>query len=285
MANYTLIGKVDNGFYLNEFKGAPPIEYSKYITQVNNQRKLNPSFPKLDDLLPFTSTNALKLEDAIENIASDSFEYIGTKTLNRVVVWEFCQRATSFEASKFLYIPAEQSNVTSRIPSLVTTSGITQTTSYPLTPNLFFFNAEVLNRYYSLEVGDLSHPFLPFFYFSGKAFLLNNQIYYEYFDNEGLYGPKYQVYLSSLRPFYLDFPLGLPDRVDIFSKDCFLTDIPKKPLAYLPWEEGEFTGYIYYLPVQVYSSNNNFISTGKDQVQYIYVRPNNIIFSLPSPPT
>lgn len=72
-------------------------------------------------------------------------------------------------------------------------------------------DAPIESFYRSVITGNVYHPFLPAHAYSGRTFLTPSKtLLYEYFDNAGYHSPLDSTVLSPERPFYLDFPLGVP---------------------------------------------------------------------------
>jgi hypothetical protein len=65
--------------------------------------------------------------------------------------------------------------------------------------------------YRTIITGNLYHPFYPAHAYSGRTYLSpSGTLLYEYFDNAGYYSPLDSILLAPERPFFLDFPLGIP---------------------------------------------------------------------------
>jgi hypothetical protein len=285
MENYLVIGKADNSLYLKQFQESPEPLFSEYVKQINSQRALNPNFPKLKDSLPFISKTKYTSAEITNIVLSDSFYYQGITEIAKKTYWEFCDIASSPVNNRFAYIEVSESNlalISSELPALYQTNNSTNKVEsvYPTSANLFQPNPEKINRYNSLVTGDLTHPLLPGFYFSGRIYILYSSLYYEYFDNRGIYGVKNQTYISNLRPLYLDFPTGLPARDNIYTDECLeqLRGFP--PTIYADDQKGVFTSYVYKIPVGNYSSRD----LKPETLFYIYKREDNTIFASSSAP-
>ena len=120
------------------------------------------------------------------------------------------------EDCKFLYLPVdsfdENSVLYSSIPSLEEwgpeSEEIVQVR--PLKQPLLM-TQPISMAYCTVISGNLYHPFYPAHAYSGRTYLSpSGVLLYEYFDNAGYYSPLDSILIAPQRPFFLDFPLGVP---------------------------------------------------------------------------
>jgi hypothetical protein len=170
-------------------------------------------------------------------------EPIGNKP---VVVNEFMRRSDNH----ITYLYTQVGEVNSYTPLLKTwtyNSTFSLVDNYPSEMYLFPSNALDWEVIWTMGVSNMFHPFLPYFLFTGLVVCVGQyrNIMYEYTDTEGLYGSKYDVYLSSLRPFELDYPLGFP-RQGMLERDiCYRSLIGEYPYeGILDRDLGGYTGLV-----------------------------------------
>lgn len=146
---------------------------------------------------------------------------LGTE-LNPLVTqpaYEFMYAPTArafIDECSFIYLPVSEFDELNSIYSKVPYVHIWNSTSEEAVKT--FPNAEPLrlevpieSSYRSVITGNVYHPFLPAHVYSGRTFLTPAKtLLYEYFDNAGYHSPLDSTVLSPERPFYLDFPLGVP---------------------------------------------------------------------------
>ena len=144
---------------------------------------------------------------------------------------------------EYLYLPHKSQNLLP-IPKIVKWEDNNISNQYP--NELIDSNAPHYKYIFAIS----NHPLLNIRYTGRVAQRYNTEeILYEYIDEEGCIGPTGKLYLDSLRPPHLYFPLGLPTK--LHEDKCF-EGIPNK--ANSNWF-GYYTGYktdksyggIYYL--------------------------------------
>lgn len=171
-------------------------------------------------------------------------EPIGNKS---VVVNEFMSRSDNHVT--YLYTQAGEANSYTPLLKTWTHNGnvFSLVNSYPNEMYLFPSSALDWEVIWTMGINNMSHPFFPNFLFTGLVVCVGQyrNIMYEYTDMEGLYGNRYNVYLSSLRPIELDYPLGFP-REGMLERDiCYKNLIGEYPYeGILDRDLGGYTGII-----------------------------------------
>jgi hypothetical protein len=134
---------------------------------------------------------------------------------------------------KYLYAPVSANSralLKDKLPHVTyyNTSALTANKVYPREEYLYNRAASSFESYYSLDIADdFYHPYQPYFYFTGKvAQQSNGSLLFEYFDSLGLYGIKDDLYISTLRPINLDYPLGNTTSDEIVLDPCLIVGIP-----------------------------------------------------------
>jgi hypothetical protein len=134
---------------------------------------------------------------------------------------------------------------------------------YPNELYLLGANSTNWGAWYSLIVEDMTHPFINGFTFTGRVIEQGDEslLAYEYSDTKGWYGLKNELYMSSLKPIELDFPLGIPKEGEVDKLLCNEHLIGAYPSSgCVPYDLGRFTGY---------TTNRNYHPT---KTFYIYER-------------
>lgn len=191
-----------------------------------------------------------------------------------VILNEFVK--TTGQVHTYKYIRAQISNY---LTPLITWGVENETqrilNMYPLEMYLFPSNVLDWDVVWTLGVTNTTHPFLPNFLFTGLVICVGpyKNIMYEYTDMEGLYGNKYAVYISPLKPVELDYPLGFP-REGMLEKDiCYKNLIGEYPKeGFIDKDLGTYTGLV---TTPEYHSIYKF---------YMYMRSNYSLFLSSRPP-
>lgn len=186
-----------------------------------------------------------------------------------IILSEFVSKSSNSIA--YQYFPV--GSVNNLIPRLQTWNYVNNIFSfvntYPREMYLFPSSALDWEVIWTLGVNNMSHSFLPYFVFTGLVVCVgqHKHIMYEYTDIEGLYGSRDDVYLSSLKPLELDYPLGFP-REGMLERDiCYTPLVGEYPY------EGEINrdlgGYTGLVTTALYHPIHKF---------YLYIRSDYSLF-------
>lgn len=220
-----------------------------------------------DDLLELEQDTLYNDVNIINDsfISGDSSIYSITQEVSNDIYWEFYSPSIDEDPrfSRYLYIPVTPSLskvLKSLLPSILSWDvRAIKPQVWVDYPHKLYVRDNASTDWpchYNLISDDLYHPYHKGFLFSGKAILnADNSILYEYTDIEGKYGIKDQLYLSSLLPIGMEFPLGQPKPSTLIYDSCLDHLLGLYPsYGYLPYI-GSFTGYItttLYNPYQTY---------------------------------
>lgn len=287
-----------------------PFTYSEYIQKVNTQRVNNPSNPKcIPGIHPLTvSLTATELINRAFFYRGQKIFRVNNK---QELYLEFSLGKTpNIEDHQFSYIKAsDYLSVKSILPSytyysvdnnidpllgdVVDSPSITLTFGGDITENKYEVlpSIEVMypTRYLTIEESierfknrlyyrnlftDYSHLLLPGNYFTGRVGVVNNRVFYEYFDYDGLANPKWSLQFSTLKPSGLKHLAGYYAPVSHSTvPECYKKYIGDYPAFAAIEDVGKFTGRVtncLYHPTKV------FFIYEKEEFNYIM---------LPSPPS
>lgn len=235
-----------------------------YIEQVRLQRSraANRNYHKYDDSIHGYASPDISLLQLKDELSSNKYRYCGVKETNlslykiypySKLYFEFISTAKdtdgSYASSQFIYIPIEDiDEIKHLLPTLTSwdTEKLLISNSYPSTLYLKPVSADRWPHNYYLLTDNLIHPFL------GSDFVFNGRIVeqgdgsmlYEYRAISNNYCNEGSIWVSQLRPQYLDYPFGIPQENDLFLDRCSSNLIRQYPSkGYFPFY-GAFTGYI-----------------------------------------
>ncbi len=229
------------------------LAYAGYSLRVRSQQTKNPRHPKRDITIPTNHYPRDYAASILAEVINEAYSFTGIIRLpNSQIFYEFVNTTikaySDFTDYRFLYIPvtpATTKQLKGKLPSLTTWDLKAQTIQVwsPMAIAIVDSSADRWPDFYSLEVEDCYHPYLPDFYFTGRVVnQRNSKVLYEYFDSAGLYGVQDGIYMSVLRPVNLDFPLGVPS--DLVMDDCLKELIGCGPTSGHLDQVGQFTGYV-----------------------------------------
>jgi len=171
------------------------------------------------------------------------------------LVWEFVNKGYFTDSDdrdrwKYLYLPININYVNQiNIPKIGYWNLDNQLTIdflYPSKEYILVNDVSSWDFHYKLVTGGNTHPFLKGFVFTGRCVVqgYKGEILYEYSDIDGVYGFKYTLYLSNLKPLTLSYPLGVPKEGDLIFDECTANLIGLYPIyGLIPNEIGKYTGY------------------------------------------
>lgn len=252
--------------YKNElpsFDKAEDIE--TYVEEVRLQRdkRSNKNYQKYEDGIDGFNASSLSIDDLIEELTKYQYRYCGVKETrlslyktypNSNLYYEFISTFRSVDDSypsyQFIYIPIEeQEKVIDLLPTVLIWDADNNYITYESPSTLYLkpLKIDLWPHYYSyISNNELIHPFLSSsFVFNGKMVEQGDgSILYEYIEVNNLYSSKGSVWVSTLRPQYLDFPYGIPQKDDLQYEECLLELIGSYPTKGTFPFIGGFTGYI-----------------------------------------
>lgn len=255
------------------------LDFLTYLSKVKTQQENQPSASKWEPALS-TFPHVPSAQDRI-NVLNSNFRFVGIKKAAEKSYYEFVdtfnQSEEFYTNYQFLYFEvnsANESYLISKLPYSYRWNADLHEINKEIPKKIYLIerSADTFNAYYDYLIPDSTHPFLPFFYFTGRAVVLNNGMpLYEYFDDAGLWGIKDALYMSPLRP-NVDFHLGQPSLRTLEKLDCWLDSVGYFPSSGTLNNLGRFTGYS---TTDLYSSKQTF---------YLYERRDGSVFLSMSKP-
>lgn len=293
---------------VQEFNSRPTSSfYSNYLNSVSIQRQNNPNYPKCEP-----GINKVNLSISSESLLEREFVYSGQKIFNtdgvQDLYLEFSKGKNKIlQENLFAYIKAsDYLQVKELLPSLTYYSvdsevdilfgdindSSTMSISFANKVNELKYKPEPViskiypTRYLSINepvdrfdkiiyinlTQDYSNPLFPGLYFTGRIGLIKNRLFYEYFDYDGLNGPKWSLLFSILRPIGLNAAGPFNEDTDLIKSNCFNQFIGNFPSFAFIADVGEFTGYV---------TNCEYHPT----IRFFLYRKDGKDLALPSPPS
>ena len=242
-----------------------------YLTLLNQQSAAQPNYSKYTALNLNSYSFPFSEVDTITKILNEAFSYLSVVSIDGALYWEFLNLNNSsyFANFQFLYLQITDSNlqaIQAKLPSFYSynATGINQ--NYPVDLYLYEEVNNAFNSYYSTSINTAyTHPFLPYFAFTGKISKYNNSLVYEYIDMKGYYGLISTLYLSTLRPTKLYYPLGYVYPYQWTADTCLETGLypSEENQYYIGQYTGRFTNDNYCKGITFYEyqfDNNTFLS-------------------------
>lgn len=231
-----------------------------YIEEVRLQRarRVNRDYQKYEDVIHGYKAPSISLEELKKDLSLHNYEYCGIKETklslyrnypNSNLYYEFISTSRSVDGSypsyQFIYIPIEDREIDDKLPTLLTWDGTKVAYLKPSELYLKPITIDSWSHYYSFITDGLIHPYLgPSFLFNGRLVEQGDgSVLYEYIENSNRYSSEGSIWVSQLRPQYLDFPFGIPQEGDLEIDDCIsdlITLYPER--GSFPFL-GSFTGY------------------------------------------
>lgn len=248
------------------FKAYPPAlieqDIEGYVEDVRDQRGrlFNRDKQKYESSISGYQYPRKTLAETLDDLYRDTYIYCGVKRIEASLYreypyedlyYEFLTKdrdvALEYGSWQYIYIPISQELKPGYVPTIFywDTEELYGEHKIPDYDYLINLEASSWPHQYTLLTESLGHPYLgPTFVFTGSIVQQgDDSVLYEYVETDDHYSSKGSKWLSPLRPFYLDFPFGIPQEQELEKDNCLssLTGLSPKKGSY-PFI-GTFTGY------------------------------------------